>query len=114
MKRFVVAVMACGVWLAGAASAATLAHVLRRPLAPPTALAEIVPSRAVPRLDPAFQVALPGVIAIPPITIVGRRAVVAPRVAPAPAPVVRRDITEMNCADWRDLEMGSGRVRICQ
>jgi hypothetical protein len=114
MERFVIAAIGCGVWLAGAASAATLAHVLRSPLAPPAALAEIMPSPAVLRLDRAFEVASPGVLAIPPITIVGRRVVVAPRVAPAPAPVVHRDITVMNCADWRDLEMGSGRVQICQ
>ncbi len=113
MKRSTVAAAALGVWLAGAVSAAALAHVLRAP----TPLTTPIDSRASTVAEAiAGQEVLaseaPQILRIPVVTIVGR---IAQRAAkPVDAAPVVRDITEMRCQGWRDLDMGSGRVQVCE
>jgi hypothetical protein len=97
------------VWAAGLASAAALAHVLQPPVPPP---AEFKLEVAAPAVDtaPAEMVQAArkvAVIEIPTVTIRSLRAppqVVAPK---------HLDISEMRCRPWRDLDMGSGQVQVC-
>lgn len=115
MKRSIVAAITCSVWLSGAASAAVLTYELHRPLLPSIpSVASVEPS---PRLTTSasgvLENAVPNVLAIPAVTIVGQVVRPASR-ARAGAPALPRDIATMNCAAWRDLDMGSGRVQICQ
>ena len=121
MKRSIVAAMACAVWLSGAASAAALTYTLNRPLTPPAVLAESRPTGGVPGLElfasavpDVVQRQVPEVLQIPVVTIVGRTLVRSAPPPPVAAPTVPRDITEMKCAEWRDLDIGSGRVQVCQ
>ena len=51
---------------------------------------------------------------IPPITIVGHRLARPVAVAEPQKPEELPDISRMHCADWRDLQMGSGRVQTCE
>jgi hypothetical protein len=115
MKRSILAAIACSVWLSAAASAAALTYELNRPLLPRT------PSTTVVAPPPPLTMATsalaesvpPGVLEMPVITIVGR---LATRAAPArtAAPELAHDIGRMNCAGWRELDMGSGRVQLCE
>jgi hypothetical protein len=59
-----------------------------------------------------------GTLSLPTTTIAGKahRAAAAPKAAAAapaaePAPP---DIDTMRCAEWRELDMGSGHVQVCQ
>jgi hypothetical protein len=111
MKRRTAIAVTVGIWLAAAGSAAALTYDLNRPLH----LAKTTSLRAAP-VD-AMHAAAPvpeieSVLVIPTITVVGR----APRnrnrtVAPEPK---AREISDMVCSDWRDLDMGSGRVQVCE
>jgi hypothetical protein len=50
------------------------------------------------------------------ITIVAPRyrapATLIPTSKAVPEPT--RDISDMNCSEWRDLQIGSGRVQVCE
>jgi hypothetical protein len=114
-RRFLFAVTA-GVWVTALGSAAALAYVLDRPLQPRMEEKQVAaapaPRESVDQVIAAVRPSAP-VLQIPPITIVGsapaKRAAFIPKpVKPAP------DITEMNCSQWRDLQMGSGRVQVCE
>ena len=104
-----------GVWLAGGASAAALAHDLNRPL-----LDEGYASLQFPRPQHPFadrtaeELPLPrAVLGMPTMTVVARaprRAVPAEKTVEARLP----DISKMSCADPRPLDMGSGNVQICE
>jgi len=110
MKRSIAAAVACSVWLTGIASAAALTQVLEVPVAPSTVLARIPEYGSMRRLA-APEGAVHSVLQVPVVTIVARSARIA---AVAPAVAAPRDIAEMSCAGWRDLDIGSGRVQICQ
>jgi hypothetical protein len=108
--------MTLGVWLAAVGSAAALSYELKRPPVPldeetpppissPAAEAVVV---WLPQTDPQAQ----DVLLISETTIVGAipRGVKPLALTPAPA---YKDITEMHCAEWRELSAGSGHVQIC-
>ena len=100
-------------------SAAALTYDLNRPLqwkdatsqptsagAPDPALAAVVPQAAPATVAPPDEATLQ----VPTVTIVGR---IPPRSVAAPAPTTR-DISEMRCTQWRELDMGSGHVQVCE
>jgi hypothetical protein len=110
-------------WLAGIGSAAALTYELKRPLTL-SGQVEVVPAPRVewtpPPLDERASQAPPAVLALPAVTVVARAVRVHPAiptpvahpVAPAePSPV---DISQMRCKEWKELEMGSGRVQVCE
>jgi hypothetical protein len=103
-----------GVWLAAAGSAAALTYELNRPLVERPLSTATAPSSRAPSSPTAIDRAEANelfVLQLPPITIVAQaphRAVVA-RTEKKP-----RDISAMRCAEWRDLDMGSGHVQVCQ
>jgi len=103
-----------GVWLAAAGSAAALTYELNRPLVEHPSPATTAPSSRGAPVPTAFDRIEPSesfVLQLPPITIVARafhRPVV------APTEKKPRDISAMRCAEWRDLDMGSGHVQVCQ
>jgi hypothetical protein len=113
MKRVFVAAIVCGVWLSGVSSAAALTYVLDRPLTPSATYTPIYQPRHAAELNDRAAAA-------------DEEPSLAPRVAhpaalraPAPRehavqPESPRDIKEMVCAPPRDLDMGSGRVTICE
>jgi len=103
-----------GVWLAAAGSAAALTYELNRPLVEQPSSATIAPSsRSAPAaiVFDRTELSESFVLQLPPITIVAR-ALHRPVVAPTEKKP--RDISAMRCAEWRDLDMGSGHVQICQ
>jgi hypothetical protein len=107
MKKRTTAVVTMGVWMAAFGSAAALAYTLNSPLRAPALLSQLVPSATAPAdvVQSASRVA--AVISVPMVTIVGRP----PRaITPKPAP----EISKMHCADWRALDVGSGRVQVCE
>ena len=120
VKRRTVVALGMGVWLAAIGSATALTYELNRPLSPSvpssSATSSTVTSSAVAPSDLRRVTAPEGaeaqsVLYIPVITIVGET----PRRAPiVREPKVARDIAKMNCADWRELDMGSGHVQVCE
>jgi hypothetical protein len=115
MKRSIVAAIACSVWLSAAASAAALTYELNRPLLPrPPSTTVVPPPPPLTRTTSGLRESLPfAVLEIPVITIVGKAPARAAPPRPA-APQLPHDITTMNCTTWRDLDMGSGRVQLCE
>jgi hypothetical protein len=105
-------VVTLGVWIAALGSAAALTYDLNRPLyvrsnTPPLE----VPSNATTQVAAAAEpisVVQP-VLYLPPMTIVGRY-----HPAAAPVPKTFADLAGQQCTDWRALEMGSGRVQLCE
>lgn len=99
-----------GVWCAALGSAGALTYNLSRPLpsadetsrpAEQANLGHAAAAESVSELSPALY--------IPTITVIGKlphRAIVAPE----PKPL---DLRHMHCADWRELDMGSGQVELC-
>jgi hypothetical protein len=112
MKRRTAIAVAAALWIGGLGSAVALAYDLNRTLplvgAKSQSAAPINDEHAA-RAAPASEVQ--PVLYVPTITIVGQAAhhsaVVGER---RPA----TDIARMRCADWRELDMGSGRVQICE
>jgi len=102
------------VWLAAAGSAAALTYELNRPLVErpfPAASAPRTPAASPPGVTDQAEPSESLVLRLPPITIA------APAVhRPLVAPIQKkpRDISAMGCAEWRDLDMGSGHVQICE
>jgi hypothetical protein len=110
MKMFA---LALGVWGVGAVSATALAYDLSRTPTPRARAVDVTTIHvAAPEVvrHAGWQ---PSVLTIPPITIVGHRSAPTLGIA-APQKTEPPDISRMHCADWRDLQMGSGRVQICE
>jgi len=112
-KRIVT--LTVSVWLAAAGSAAALTYELNRPWdGERPALMVVGPaSPRAPALETVEAIAS-SVVLLPPAHIVAQapprhRVARADKALPAP-----RDISAMSCADWRDLDMGSGHVQVCQ
>jgi hypothetical protein len=112
MKRRTAIAVGVGLWIGGLGSAVALTYDLTRKL--PLAGATSQPAAPINASGAALAVpvsGLPPVIYVPTITIVAqgphRSAVVR-----EPKPV--KEIGQMQCADWRELDMGSGRVRVCE
>jgi len=111
MKRGTALAVTLGVWVAALGSAAALTYDLNRvpnvAQSPEPAVAVIAPRQAAP-VKPAAEPQ--PVLTIPTVTIVAQ----APRMPVAKVAKPRVDISAMRCSDWRSLDMGSGRVQICQ
>ena len=111
-KRRTMIAVTLGVWFAALGSAGALTYDLSRPLS----LADATPRlAAAANLDHgAIGVQVPDlspVLYIPTITVVGQRPHRAAVVTPAPQQAT--DISHMHCAAWRELDMGSGQVEVC-
>jgi hypothetical protein len=99
-----------GVWLAALGSAGALTYDLSRPL---------LSADATPRLAATADHGAIGarvsdlspVLYVPTITVVAQRPHRAAVVTPVQKPAT--DISHMRCADWRELDMGSGQVEVC-
>ena len=107
-----------GVWVAALGSAAALTYDLNRPLHEHRATSQLVESRLAempfdaPRQAVAAPVSepAPALYIIPTITIVGRT----PRRAVPVSDPKPKDISQMRCAEWRELDLGSGHVQVCE
>jgi hypothetical protein len=109
MKRRTVIAVTAGVWVAAVGSAAALTYDLNRPLHwVDTTLLRTTPVYAVRAAEPAAEML--SVLNIPTITIVGH----APHHLAVPLVPKAPNIVDMKCTDWRDLDMGSGRVQVCE
>lgn len=106
--------LAAGVWGLGAGSAAALTIDLAQPPTPRLTTLEDVAVLHTDVPTPVRHLGLDSrVLTLPPITIAAPR--VRPRVvAPATTPEPLPDIARMTCAPPRDLQMGSGRVQVCE
>ena len=108
--------LAVGVWVLGAGSAAALTVDLSRPAIPRLTTLEDVARLHTDLPAPVRHLGIePGVLTLQPITIVGRHEPL-PLLTPPPRTTIEQmpDIARMRCAGWRDLEMGSGRVQVCE
>jgi hypothetical protein len=107
MKKRTAIAVTMGVWVAALGSAAALTYELNRPLHWAGVMSQLVaPIRntaygAVAELQP--------VIYVPTVTVVGTLKDAARARGPKPT----KEISKMHCADWRELDMGSGRVQVC-
>ncbi len=115
MKRRTAIAVAVGVWLAAVGSAAALTYDLNRPLRSAGATLEgavaapLVPVHAAlsePPSEPPVPVLY---VSTPTIVRAAPRRPVAPGTT---KPIT--EISEMRCADWRELNMGSGHVQVCE
>jgi hypothetical protein len=99
-----------GVWIAALGSAAALTYDLNRPLKlevnPPPIEVASNPTRVV-SAEPISGVQQ--VLYLPPITILARYRPVGPR-----AQKTFEDLSGQQCTDWRELDMGSGHVQVCE
>jgi len=106
--------LALGVWGVGAVSATALAYDLSRTPIPRGTAVDATPIH----VDAPAVVRHAGeerpVLAIPTITIVGHGIARLPAVAAPQKIEALPDISRMHCADWKDLQMGSGRVQTCE
>jgi hypothetical protein len=111
MKRSILTVITCAVWLSGVSSAAALTYVLDRPLTPVASAAETTRRADVTHLGDGLD--LPGTFSVhhPRPVLPAPRAAAVHAVLPPPEP---RDIADMSCAAPRELDMGSGHVQICE
>jgi hypothetical protein len=110
-------VLTASVWLAASGSAAALTYELNRPLSTDGAVqVSTAPSSAAPLLPIGPEGVGTASVYLAPVTGVGRppqrRAAVGSESRETGA--AHRDIGAMRCADWRDLDMGSGHVQVCE
>ena len=112
-KRRTAIAVTVGVWVAALGSAAALTYDLNRPLHLAGATSQLaVPINAEQAALAEPVLGLQPVLYIPTITVVGQMPRRPSDVTREPKPAV--DISRMRCADWRELDMGSGRVQNCE
>ncbi len=111
-KRSLALAAAAGVWLAGIGSAVVLAYALARPMALASTM-HTTAARTATVSQPVDAVTEPRLLELDTIWLFGDRAHYAPT-AVEPTPNVARDISNMTCTGWRELEAGSGHVQICE
>jgi len=100
-----------GVWVAALGSAGALIYDLSRPLPSADATPRVAEPANLGHDAIVEQVSeLSPVLFIPTITVVGQRPLRA-LVTAGKRPAI--DISHMRCADWRELDMGSGQVEVC-
>jgi hypothetical protein len=114
-KRWIIFGAACGVWLAGLGSAATLTYVLdggsfRHLTAMMPGRVEMAPGRAAV-VDVIGEA--PAEPAAPAVDHVRLPFIARPAAAEKPLPV-SKDISTMTCSDWQELQAGSGHVQVCE
>ncbi len=120
MKKWTVLAVTAGVWLSAIGSAAALTYVLGGSPVPRSAPSPRDDTTATPapalddRRAEVVQPIAPAELVVPTVTIVAHLARSAPPSAARVATPAPRPIAEMRCADWRGLDMGSGRVQVCQ
>src|SRR5579864_1295104 len=110
LKRRTELALAAGVWVAAVGFATTLVYLLDRPLGERFSFTDMTPAAAA-AVAPAQEDVAPAIdttLTIPTVTIVAR----APHrhAVPMILPESYPDIGKMNCAEWRELDMGSGHV----
>ena len=111
MKKRTATAVTVGAWVAAVGSAAALTYDLNRPLHGVSSTLQLAAPASAARAALTGPVSeLQSVLVIPTVTIVGKAAP-RPKVAAAPETPV---ITAMRCSDWRELDMGSGRVQVCE
>jgi len=111
MKRRTAIAVTVGVWVAALGSAAALTYDLNRPMHLAGATAQLaVPIHAERAAVAESVLELQPVLYIPTITVVGQM----PHRPGVREPKPAVDISRMQCADWRELDMGSGRVQVCE
>jgi hypothetical protein len=107
-----VAALTVAVWVAAAGSAGALTYELNHGLrvgqtvSPQQPVFATVPAEDVAPASPPIPV-----LQVPTVRIVGhaaRRAAMEPTVRPP------TDIAVMHCKDWQELQMGSGKVQVCE
>jgi hypothetical protein len=106
MKSRTAIAVTAGVWVAAVGSAAALTFDLNRPLhwVGATSL-RAAPVNAAQTAEPVSE--MQSVLNIPTITVLGH--------APHHRVVARvPKASEISCADWRDLDMGSGSAQVCE
>lgn len=115
MGKWALIAVTAGVWVTAVGSAAALTYDLNRPLRSAnvtwhrsTRLAA-QPNTSV-SADVESLSEHQTMLRIPTITIVAES--VESHAAVAPAPVT--DISQMSCSDWRELDIGSGHVQVCE
>jgi hypothetical protein len=110
-KRVLVA-LTVAVWLAAAGSAAALTYELNRPLTVRETGSPPRPVFATARDTNVIRTSVPApVLQLPTVTIAGRAA---HRAVPDRTSRPPTDIAAMRCKDWQELQMGSGRVQVCE
>jgi hypothetical protein len=102
-------------WLFAVGSAAAVTYVVKGPPVPRAEAFRVEQAPVPARVAPLAKAALPqaeaaSVLVIPTLTLIG--AFHRPEVA-VPTRVAQ-DIPDMQCASWRELDMGSGRVKVCE
>jgi len=111
-KRRTMIALTLGVWFAALGSAGALTYDLSRPLQSANATPQLAAATNLDHCAIGAQVSdLAPVLYIPTITVVGQRPHGAAVVTPVQKPPT--DISRMHCADWRELDMGSGQVEVC-
>jgi hypothetical protein len=114
MKKHTAIGVTVSVLVATLGSAAAVAYDLSRTPRLPSATSELAaPFKPAPAGFAQPVSGLQPVLYIPTLTIVGRF---------HPPPVVRAaralkaaaDTAQMQCTSWRELDMGSGRVQVCE
>jgi|SRR5580658_84468 hypothetical protein len=104
------------VWLAASGSAAALTYELGRASvgqSAPALSARAAASVESPALERAESIES-SLVYLPSARIVATPRPRLNAVARGAPQAVARDISAMICADWRDLDMGSGHVQVCQ
>ena len=96
-----------GVWIAALGSAAALTYDLNRALH----LRGTPPSSGVlsNRMQSAERISETRVLYVPQVTVVGRY-----RPDAARLPETFGDLSGQQCAYWREIEMGWGRIQVCE
>ncbi len=103
-------------WLAAAGSAAALGYALNRPLnvagqaASPAESAFVATREAVDVAVAPKPVGTP-VLQLPTVTIGGHAFAQHAALRETEGP---KDISQMHCMDWQELQAGSGRVQFCE
>ena len=112
MRRRTAIAVGVGAWVAALGSAGALTYDLNRELPLAGASSELAaPVNAAPAVVGEPSSAEPPVLYVSTFTVVGERPS-RPVVVDKPKPVT--ELSQMHCADWRELDMGSGRVRVCE
>lgn len=123
-KRRTMFAITLGVWFAAIGSAAALTYDLNRPVKLPAHGWQVPVDRGPAAVPPDLVEVLdlpdraPDHPAIAPAAATSGRVRQRPARASAPEtevarPDVVRPISEMHCHEWRDLDVGSGQVQIC-
>jgi hypothetical protein len=116
MSKWTVVAVTAGVWLTAVGSAAALTYGLNRPLHFADGTSQHRPRHAAPPNTAVVGIVEPAretqsILRLPTINIVGQ---VDERHGVSTAPKDAVDISQMRCSEWRELDIGSGHVKVCE